>query len=312
MARTVAETIAHYTKEHLLNNNGLLLGQCLTAVGWVGGTVPPLKEEDGIIELPTCDVAGGGVACGVALAGRRPIFIVRYQGFMWYDAASLVNYAAKSKEVWNQPCPVFIRSIGMEHNGIGMVASSCHHGLFMRMPGMPICAPMTPNEWKECWKWYLAHDDPVMASEHRRSFTIDYEMNDIVYNDAVVTIVAISAGRLNAIDACKILEDKYGIRCNLIHLMWLKPLKMSDDLVSSVKKSLFSVVVDSDFEICGPSRSIAYDIMHITNKSSVYALGLEDRTCGVSRATENCTPSTDKIVQFVLGKMESNHVEATK
>ena len=97
---TVAETISELTREHLQKNNGLALGQCLTAVGWVGGTVPQMREEDGLVELPATDVAGSGFAVGVALAGRRPIYIVRYQGFQWYNAVSVVNYAAKSKHIW--------------------------------------------------------------------------------------------------------------------------------------------------------------------------------------------------------------------
>ena len=31
-------------------NNSLVLGQCLSAVGWVGGTIPELTEKDGLIE----------------------------------------------------------------------------------------------------------------------------------------------------------------------------------------------------------------------------------------------------------------------
>ena len=73
MAEKLKDTIKRISKKHLLENNGLLLGQCLTAVGWVGGTVPELKEKDGIIELSMADVAGGGIAVGAALAGRRPL-----------------------------------------------------------------------------------------------------------------------------------------------------------------------------------------------------------------------------------------------
>ena len=40
---TVAETIREITRKHLAGG-GVALGQCLTAVGWVGGTVPELTE----------------------------------------------------------------------------------------------------------------------------------------------------------------------------------------------------------------------------------------------------------------------------
>ena len=99
MARTVAQTISGITREHLKENQGLFLGQCVAAVGWIGGTVPEMTEQEGIVELPAADVAGPGIAVGAALVGRRPIFTFRYQGFMLYNAAPLLNYAAKSKEM---------------------------------------------------------------------------------------------------------------------------------------------------------------------------------------------------------------------
>ena len=144
MARTTAETIKQITREHLEKRKGLLFGQCVTAVGWIGGTVPEMTEEEGITELSMADVAGAGIAVGAALMGRRPIYVIRYQGFMWYNAAPILNYAAKSKEMWGVPCPLFVRSLAME-GGMGPVASGAHHSLVMRMPGIPICSPMTPG-----------------------------------------------------------------------------------------------------------------------------------------------------------------------
>ena len=84
MASSVAETIRDITRKHLKENNGLLFGQCVTAVGWVGGTIPEMTEEEGIVELSMADVSGAGVAVGAAVVGRRPIYVIRYQGFMWY------------------------------------------------------------------------------------------------------------------------------------------------------------------------------------------------------------------------------------
>ena len=47
---------------------------------WVGwSTLPELYEKDGMIELSMADVAGGGIAVGAALVGKRPIYVIRYQ-----------------------------------------------------------------------------------------------------------------------------------------------------------------------------------------------------------------------------------------
>ena len=114
MAATVRDTIKEITRKHLTEGKGKCYGQCLTAVGWVGGTLPELYEEDGMVELSMADVAGGSIVTGVALSGERAIYVVRYQGFQWYNAASVVNYVAKSKELWGRPCPILVRSIAME------------------------------------------------------------------------------------------------------------------------------------------------------------------------------------------------------
>ena len=128
METTVREIIKNTTKKHLKENNGLLFGQCLSAVGWVGGTVPELTEREGLVELSMADVANGGIVAGAGLSKRRPIYVIRYQGFNWFNASIILNYACKSKEIWDVPCPIFIRGIAME-GSIGPVAGSSQHSI---------------------------------------------------------------------------------------------------------------------------------------------------------------------------------------
>lgn len=239
------------------------------------------------------DVAGPAFAVGAALMGRRPIFVVRYQGFMWYNASSIVNYAARSKQVWGRPVPMFVRAIGMEGNGIGHTASSCLHSLFMHPPGLPVAAPMTPGEYRAVWDAFMAGDDPLYCSEHRRSFSLTDEMQDEVSESPRVTLLAISAARLNSLEAVRILRER-GIQADLFHQVWLKPFEPRLELLASLKRSGIGMVIDSDFEITGASRSLAYELMHATGVP-VHALGLEDRVCGVSAPTENITPSGERI-----------------
>ena len=60
MGKTVAETIRDLTKKLIDKDKGVVVGQCLTAVGWVQNTVPAQKKN--IIELPMTDIAGAGIA----------------------------------------------------------------------------------------------------------------------------------------------------------------------------------------------------------------------------------------------------------
>ena len=90
MEITVRETIKKTILKHLKKKNGLILGQCLSAVGWVGGTIPELTEKEGVIELSMADVANGGIVVGAGLSNRRPIYVIRYQGFNWFNAPAAV------------------------------------------------------------------------------------------------------------------------------------------------------------------------------------------------------------------------------
>ena len=295
MGPTVAETIRELTRRHIDENNGLVIGQCLSAVGWVQNTVP--AQENGIEELPMTDVAGAGIAVGAALTGRRPIFILRFQSLNWLNSSPLVNYAAKVKSTFGYACPLFIRALGDEGNSMGPVHSGTHHSLFMYAPGLPVVAPMTPGEYKNVWEYFLAHDEPMFVSEHRSSFQNTEELPNHIEEGAKLTIFAASASRFQAIHAAEILR-KENIVVNLVHLVWLKPLKIPAQAVEALRVCARGLVLDSGYEICGASRSIAYELTHKTG-ATVHALAMDDRSSGVAKRLENLSPQADRIVTEV-------------
>jgi pyruvate/2-oxoglutarate/acetoin dehydrogenase E1 component len=295
MAITVRETIKNITYKHLTEGRGKCYGQCLTAVGWVGGTLPELYEENGMVELSMADVAGGSIVTGAALSGERAIYVVRYQGFQWYNAVSVVNYAAKSKELWNRPCPVFVRSIAME-GGIGPVAGSSHHSLVHRMPGIKILAPMTPKEYELSYNMYMHDDDPYYISEHRKSYDNTEELQDIINKEEVdFTIFPISITRF---EMKKLIElaNQEGIKLNILHQLWLKPFHVLDYWVSALKNSKYGGLVTDDDYVEGVASSIANQLTVSTGKV-VYTLGLEPRTAGFHPSVDNLPPTAEKILE---------------
>lgn len=292
MERTVAETIKEITRRHLEENNGLLFGQSITAVGWVNNTVPNCKN---IVEFPMSDVSNMGIACGAAITGRRPIVVIRFQDFMWLNGSVLVNYAAKSKDIFGTPTPIFVRALALEN--VGCVHSGVLHALFMHMPGLRVCSPMTPKEYEEAWNEFMSHDDPIYVSEHRTSFQSSQEFTNTC-DKADVTLIPISTARFKVGEAMKNLETE-GITCNVAHAMWLKPFK-KDYVIKALSNSRCGLVIDAGFEICGASQSIAYELMLETGKP-VKALGLEDRSVGESFESRNPIPSAEKIVSAAKG-----------
>lgn len=290
--RTVADTIREITRTHLTENNGLLLGETISAVGWVNNTVP---DCPGIVELPMTDVAGSGIAVGVALSGRRPIFVIRFQDFLILNGSPLIFYAAKSKELHNRGVPVFVRAIATD--GIGPVHSGVLHSIFMHFPGFRVCSPMTPLEYEAIWADYMANDDPMIVSEHRVSYSNTQEMNDAVEEKADITLYAISSTRFEVSKAAEILRGD-GIKCNIIHIVWLKPFVITNRLIEPLMQTKRGLVIDPGHEIAGASRSIAYELNQATGQN-VRALGLLDHTKCLCPPFQNKAPDANSISEAV-------------
>jgi len=289
---TVADTIREITRRHLTQNNGLLLGESVTAVGWVNNTVPNCS---GIVELPMTDVAGAGIAVGAALVGRRPIFVIRFQDFLILNGSPLIFYAAKTKELHGKSAPVFVRAIGAE--GLGPVHSGILHSIFMHFPGFRVCSPMTPKEYEEIWENFMANDDPMIVSEHRMSYSNTQEMNDVVVENADITLYAISSVRFEVNKAAEMLKAD-GIKCNLVHILWMKPFIVTERLIEPLLQSKKGIVVDPGHEIAGASQSIAYELNQATG-CGVKALGLYDRTKCLCPPLQNKAPDAARIFEAV-------------
>tara|TARA_Y100000590_G_scaffold50972_1_gene53675 strand:+ start:118 stop:1029 length:912 start_codon:yes stop_codon:yes gene_type:complete len=303
MAETLREVIKKTISYHLKKRKGLVFGQCLTAVGWVGGTLPKLGEKDGLVDLSMADVANGGIVAGAGLSNRRPIYVIRYQGFNWFNAPIILNYSCKSKEIWNTPCPIFIRGIAME-GSIGPVAGSSHYSIYYKMPGIKIISPMTPKEYKYTYKHFMKNDDVLYVSEHRKSYDNKEELNDIIPKKCDLIIFAISITRFDALVACNKLK-KMGYNVGIANILWIKPFKVKSNWIKKLSKAKYGGLVIDDDYTSGIAESIAYKLMHLSNKK-VSTLGLKDRSAGFSKKTDNLPPKPKDIIKKILDIIKNN------
>lgn len=298
MAQTLREIIKKTVHYHLKKKNGLVFGQCLTAVGWVGGTLPQLKEKDGMIDLSMADVANGGIVAGAGLSGRRPIYVIRYQGFNWFNASIILNYSCKSKEIWNVPCPIFVRGIAME-GSIGPVAGSSHTSIYYRMPGIKILSPMTPGEYKISYNYFMKHDDVVYISEHRGSYDNRIELKDIYQKKCDLVIFAISITRFEAIKAAKELK-KIGIKVGIANILWIKPFKIKEKWIDMLNNSKYGGIILDDDYTQGIAESLAFRLLEKTKKNvTLKAIGLKNKSAGFSKQTDNLPPNKNELIKII-------------
>jgi pyruvate/2-oxoglutarate/acetoin dehydrogenase E1 component len=303
MEITVRETIKKTLLNHLKKSNGLILGQCLAAVGWVGGTIPELTEKEGVIELSMADVANGGIVVGAGLSNRRPIYVIRYQGFNWFNAPIILNYACKSKELWDVPCPIFIRGIAME-GSIGPVAGSSHHSLYYRMPGVKIISPMTPKEYNLAYKSFMNEEEVYYVSEHRASYDNKKELADFLSDDVDIIIFSISITRFEAQKVRETLE-KENLKIGVANILWIKPFEIKEKWIRTLKNSKFGgIILDDDYE-SGVASDMAYKLMKLSKKK-VEVMGLKNKSAGFSGKSDNLPPNKEEIITKIKEIIKKN------
>lgn len=282
---TLRDTIRALTAQHL-DAGYPVLSQTATAVGFIGNTLP---DHPGIIELPCSDVSNAGIVTGHALAGKRPIYIIRYQGFSHFNAAMIVNYAAKSKEMWGRPCPMLIRGIAME-GSIGPVAGSSHHALW-NVPGVKIYSPMTSLEWETAYNEFMEGDDVVYLSEHRGAWGNEGAAGDIFHVSAKAVLFPISITRFQAYAAAVF----QSLPVSVCPIWRLRPLGATPEALAELTRIGGGIVLDDAHTPF--AKAVAHDLANLTG-ARMTVIGMEDRTAGFYR--DNLPPTVEQICEAVL------------
>ena len=296
--KNLRETICEITFKHLKKFKTIVYGQNLLGVGQVNGTLPKnLKEKNGIVDLPMADVAGGGIVAGTALLGKRPFYIIRYQGYNWFNMIFILNYACKSKAIWKIPAPIFIRGIANE-GSIGPVAGSTHISQFYKMPGIKIFSPITPKEYEEVYNKFCKDDETYYVSEHRKTYSNFNSFKNIFCKKPKITIILNSITRHSAKDIEKYFKKRIK-QIAIIHAYKIKPFILSKKEMEQIKKTSKSILICDDDYIEGIPSLIAAKIMNINFKVKIYMLGLPDKTAGHHPKVDVLPPSSTQIIKKI-------------
>lgn len=296
--KDLKSTIRSITEKHLKRFKTCVFGQNLLGVGQVGDTIPKnLKEKDGIIDLPMADVAGGGIVVGAAISKKsKPMYIIRYQGYNWFNMIFIINHACKSKDIWRIPGSIWIRGI-INEGTIGPVSGSAHLSQFYKMPGIKIFSPISPMEYKKIYKKFLKDDDVYYISEHRKTYSNIRETKNDYYNKPDITLILNSITR-HAIDDIKSHFQNNKIKIGIINIYKLKPFELSKkekDMIANTKKSI--IICDNDYAD-GMPAIISSKITNL-KKCDIHIMGLPYKTAGHHPKVDVLPPSSSEIIKKI-------------
>lgn len=205
-----------------------------------------------LFNSPISEAAIVSSAVGYALCGGRVIVELMYADFMGRAGDEIFNQLAKWQAMSSGilKMPVVLRvSVGSKY---GAQHSQDWVALPAHVPGLKVCFPATPYDAKGLMNAALNGTDPVIFFESQRIYgkgeefhkegvpTGYYEIPlgepDVKRVGSDVTILTIGATLYKAMEAAKILSEKYGVEAEVIDARSVVPFNY-DKVVESVKKT---------------------------------------------------------------------------
>ncbi|MDD5687827.1 MAG: thiamine pyrophosphate-dependent enzyme [Elusimicrobia bacterium] len=205
-----------------------------------------------LFNSPISEGAIIGAAVGYAMCGGRVITELMYCDFLGRCGDEMFNQLAKWQAMSSRilKMPVVVRiSIGSKY---GAQHSQDWTSLCAHIPGLKMVFPATPYDAKGLMNSALNGTDPVIFFESQRLYDIGeyfhkegvpegyYEVPvgepDIKKEGKDITILTIGATLYKAIEAAKILEEKYSVSAEIIDARSIVPFNY-EPVVNSVKKT---------------------------------------------------------------------------
>jgi len=193
-----------------------------------------------------------GTAVGYALCGGRVIPEIMYCDFLGRSGDEVFNQMSKwqAMSAGYLKMPVVMRvSVGSKY---GAQHSQDWSSLVAHVPGLKVIFPTTPYDAKGLLNAALQGTDPVIVFESQRLYDIGelfheegvpegyYEIEigepDVKRVGKDVTILTIGSTLYTAIEAAKVLEEKYGLSAEVIDARSIVPFNY-EKVIESVKKT---------------------------------------------------------------------------
>ncbi len=219
-----------------------------------------------------------GVACGLALYGKRPVFELQFIDFIYPGFNELVTNIAtlRWRSFGNWKCPAVIYApYGAYLPGGSLWHSQANESVFAHYPGLSVVIPSTPEDAAGLL-WTAMHcEDPVIFLIPKHMFWAERESAEPVRaipfgraridrHGADLTLVAWGNTVEKSLEALAKIGNQSSVE--LIDLRSIMPWDKAT-IEESVRKTGRLVIVQEDTENCSVGQMI---ITHITSQPDLW------------------------------------------
>ncbi len=222
-----------------------------------------------VIDTPLAESMIAGVSIGMAVYGLKPVCEMQFSGFSYYSMHQIEGHASRLRHrtqgqlhvpmVLRAPYGGGVRAL--EHH------SESREALYAHLPGLKMVIPSGPRNARALLVSAIRDPDPVIFFEPKavyRAFreevpeeeeTMPIGKSQIVREGGDVTLVSYGAMMHPTLAAASELEEKHGIKAEVIDILTISPL---DDSIftRSVRKTGHAVLIHEAPRSFGPGAEI--------------------------------------------------------
>jgi len=309
-----------------------LMGEGIADHGDFFGTTTGLLERFGrerVVEMPVAENGMTGVAIGAAMMGQRPVMCLQRVEFVMLALEQIFNNAAKIHYATNgrYKVPMVVRLVIGRGWGQGAQHSQSLESVFGHFPGLKVVMPALVTDAKGMLSAAIEDDNAVVSIEHRWLHSVEGEVPDGYFVEALdgprvrrpgndVTIVASSFAVVEALTVAAALE-RAGISAEVIDLRVVRPLELGP-IRESVRRTGRLITVDTGWITYGVGAEIVAGVVE-TNLADLAAaprrLGLAAHPTPASMSlVGDYYPSPEALVDAVAvtTSMSAERVAAVK
>ena len=274
-----------------------------------------------LFNSPISEAAIVGSAVGYGVCGGRAIVELMYGDFIGRCGDEIFNQLAKWQAMSGGilKMPVVLRvAVGCKY---GAQHSQEWTALCAHIPGLKVVYPVTPYDAKGMMNAALSGTDPVVFFESQNF----YDKPEMFHEEGVpegyyevpfgepalrkagndVTILTIGPSLYKALDAAKILEEKYGVTAEVIDARSVVPFNY-EPVCKSVEKTGRILLVSEACTRGSILNDMATNIAQLSFDyldAAPYVLGAQNWVTPASEYDEYFFPQVDDIIDAINEKL---------
>ncbi|MFP4030400.1 MAG: alpha-ketoacid dehydrogenase subunit beta [Desulfococcaceae bacterium] len=261
----------------------VVLGEDVGVDGGVFRVTEGLHEEfgkDRVIDTPLAEAGIVGMSVGMGIFGLKPVCEIQFSGFSYEAFHQIENHAARMR--WRSRGAFTVPMVLRTPYGGGVRALE-HHSesrevFWSHIPGLKMVIPSGPRNARALLASAIRDPDPVVFYEPKglyRAFreevpdeeeTMPIGKSQRVREGDDLTMISYGAMMRPTLEAAEMLEEKDGVKADVIDLLTLSPLD-DEKFTESVRRTGRAVLIHEAPGSYGPGAEF---IARIMEKSFFY------------------------------------------